>query len=139
MPYPIAPVPARRKLFLLGLYSSSHLHPLIQQHMMLIIINAILTIVIKAEHNAFVSHEATATPTIRSVRISPRRSSSSSSSARMNLGRIARAIVKKKKIFARVCFENIFFACGGRLCMLIFLYSIYVQFSFRDYVTNLKK
>ena len=68
--------------------------------------NAIVTIVIKVEHIAFVSHAETAMPTIRSVKSSPR-ISSSSSSARMNLGRIARAIVKKKKIFVRVCLENI--------------------------------
>ena len=106
MPYPIALVPTRRRLFLLGLYSSSHLHPLMQQPMRLIIINAILTIVIKAEHNAFVSQEATAKPTIISVRTSPRRSSSSSS-ARINFGIMAKIIVKKKKAFARVLLENI--------------------------------
>ena len=33
--------------------------------------NAIVTIVIKAEHIAFVSHAETATPTIRSVKSSP--------------------------------------------------------------------
>ena len=105
MPYPRPIVPMRRNVFLPGLYSSSHLHPFMQQQIRVISIMANATMLINLLQVAFVSHADMATPTKRSVRISPR-ISSSSSSALTNLGRIAMTIVRQKKILARVCLEN---------------------------------
>ena len=105
MPYPRPIVPMRRMSFLLGLYSSLHLHPLIQQPIRVISIMANITMLINLLQVAFVSQVAMATPTKRSTIISPR-ISSSSSSALTNLGRIAMTIVRQKKILARVCLEN---------------------------------
>jgi|TARA_B110000858_G_C17672993_1_gene412800 hypothetical protein len=62
----------------------------------------ITTIDINDEHAGEVSHKEIPTPTIRSVIISP-----SSSSARMNLGKIAMKIIRIKNILERVLFENI--------------------------------